>query len=208
MIMAYEISSRICGQSGSEAISGQWFGFWIADDSPSDLPGSGVVSEIAIYRQLWQRHEIASGDCARRKHLRQFIDMNRPKGLALTAILMAFCNAMIWATINPRRPPYSLRIFLFYTVVICIGYLFIWFYWHGRNWARIAVLLFSVLCIFNLGMWNSVSLSPLVLTTPAHIVMVSRAVLSVALLYWLNTYPVLEFFDRGKKQRPPKGFGP
>ncbi len=134
--------------------------------------------------------------------------MNRPKGLALTAILMALCNPMILATIKPGRPPYSLRLFLFYTVVICIEYLFIWFYWQGRNWARIAVLLYSILSIFNLVGWNRVYLSPLVRATPAHIVMVSNAVLSVALLYWLNTYPVLKFFERGKKQKPPKGFGP
>jgi hypothetical protein len=69
--------------------------------------------------------------------------MNRPKGLALTAILMALCNALIWATIKPGRPPYTQRMWLFFTFSICIGYLSFWFYWKGRNWARIAVLLVS-----------------------------------------------------------------
>jgi hypothetical protein len=45
----YEISSRICGQSNSESISGQRFGFWIADNSPA---GSGVVSAMGIFQQL------------------------------------------------------------------------------------------------------------------------------------------------------------
>lgn len=134
--------------------------------------------------------------------------MNRPKGLALTAILMAFCNAMLWATIKPGRPPYSLRMLGMFTVFICIGCVVIWFYWKGRNWARIAVLLFSGFSLFNLLNWNRVSLSPALLTTPTHIMMAARAVLGVALLYWLNTRPVLEFFYPENRQSPPRlGWG-
>jgi len=124
--------------------------------------------------------------------------MNRPKGLALTAIFMALCNAMIWATIKPGRPPYSQRMLVFFTFMICVGYFFIWFYWQGRNWARISVLLVSFASIPNLLNWNRVSLSPALLTTPAHILLATRAILGAALLYWLNTRPVVEFFKRDK----------
>jgi hypothetical protein len=128
--------------------------------------------------------------------------MNRPKGMALTAILMALCDAMLWATIKLGRPPYSLRMFVIDTVVICIGFFFVWFYWKGKNWARIAVLLASVLNIYNLRQWNRVSMSPALLTTPAHITLAANAVLGVALLYWLNTGPVRAFFTRDKGVRP------
>jgi hypothetical protein len=85
-----------------------------------------------------------------------------------------------------------------FTFVICIGYFFIWFYWNGRNWARIAVLLVSFASIPGLLNWNRVALSPALLTTPAHILLAARAVLGAALLYWLNTGPVVEFFKRDK----------
>ena len=141
------------------------------------------------------------------QHIRQCVGMNRPKGLALTAISMVLCNIMIWFTIKPGRPPYSLRMFFGFTVVICIGCFFIWFYWKGKNWARLTVLLFSVSSILNLGTWNSISSSPALLTTPVHALQLSRAVLGAFLLYWLNTDPAVGFFHRGKKPTPPPGFG-
>ena len=132
--------------------------------------------------------------------------MKRPKGMAATALLMALCNAVIWATIKPGRPPYSTRMFLAFTVLICVGYVFIWFYWQGRNWARVAVLLFSVWSICNLMAWNTVSTSPALLTTPAHVLMLFRAILGLFLLYWLNTRAVVEFFGASRKLKPPPAF--
>lgn len=122
--------------------------------------------------------------------------MNRPKGLALTVVLMAVCNAMLWATIKPGR---MLGLF---TVFICVGYVVIWFYWKGRNWARIGVLLFSGFSIVYLLNWNRISLAPSILAAPAHVMMASRAVLGGALLYYLNTRPVLDFFYPENKPAP------
>ncbi len=72
--------------------------------------------------------------------------MNRPRGLGLTALLMIVFNAMGWAIIDWSKP-HALAIFIISTILIVIGYVFIWFYWRGRNWARIAVLLCSLLSI-------------------------------------------------------------
>jgi hypothetical protein len=91
-----------------------------------------------------------------------------------------------------------------YTVAIGIGYFFIWFYWKGRNWARIAVLLVSFSSIPNILSWSRVSLSPALLPTPAHILLAARAVLGPALLYWLNTRPVVEFFKRDSHPCSPR----
>jgi hypothetical protein len=120
--------------------------------------------------------------------------MNRPKGLTLTAILMALCSVMILSTIRPGRPPYTLRMWGVFTVVICIECFGIWSYWKGRGWARIGALLYSGASIFNLFLWNTISLSPAAPTTPSHIIMATRAVLGAALLFYLNTRPVLDFF--------------
>ena len=132
--------------------------------------------------------------------------MDRPKGLTLTAILMGVCNASLLAAIRPGRPPYTLRMWVGFTVLVCIGYFAIWSYWKGRNWARIGILLFSGASIFNLLMWNRVSLSHSLLTTPTHTMMAARAVLGAALLYYLNTRPVVEFFY--SENTPPRlGWG-
>lgn len=134
-------------------------------------------------------------------------DMHRPKGLALSAALMAICNAMLWVALKPTRPPYTLRLFASYTVVIIVGYVFIWFYWKGKNWARITVLLFSGLFVLNLGLWNTVARTAAFRTMPAHILMASRAGLAAVLLYWLNTRRVREFFARSNKEEPAASLG-
>ena len=128
--------------------------------------------------------------------------MNRPKGLSLSAALMAVCNVMLWRVANPATHPHYLRTLTFWTVVIGIGFVVIWFYWQGKNWARIAVLIYSALCIWNLSAWSRFSSSPGLLTTPAQILLASKALLGVVLLFWLNTRPVREFFQ-SKSQLPP-----
>jgi hypothetical protein len=72
----------------------------------------------------------------------------------------------------------------------------------GKNWARISVLIVSGLNILNLRMWNTVA-RPYFHATPSHIMLATKALLSVALLYWLNTRPVVEFFKLNKAVVPP-----
>ena len=101
-----------------------------------------------------------------------------------------------------------MRRFLLFTIVFCIGYVVIWFYWKGKNWARIAVLLLSGSSIFNLFTWNHVAWSPGFWTTLAHGLLAARALLGLFLLCYLNTRPLLEFFYRDTKEADPKyGWG-
>jgi hypothetical protein len=159
---------------------------------------------MAIFQQLVEK-EVPRRACVRRSHLRQCFGMNRPRGLGLTAILMALCNAMLWSAFNYTKAPHALRLLALITLVICIGYFFIWFYWKGKNWARIAVLIFSGFSIFNLRLWDTVSRLQVFFVTPSHIMLAAKALLSVALLYWLNTAPVVHFFKRDKVVVPPQG---
>lgn len=129
--------------------------------------------------------------------------MNRPKGLTLTAVLMAVCHGMGWATIDYTKPQ-ILKTLGSFTLLICIGYVVIWFYWNGRNWARIGILLYSCTRISDLFTWNRIS--PLFLNTPTHIRIAASAILGGFLFYWLNTRPVVEFFY--PENAPPKlGWG-
>ena len=152
--------------------------------------------------------EFATVPCIALIHASNFCVMNRPKGLALTVALMSLSNAMLWATFQPMPGTYSVRRFLMFTVVICIGFVVIWFYWKGKNWARIGVLLFSGSSILNLFTWKQVAAFPGFQATPAHALLAARAVLGVFLLYYLNTRLLLEFFCRDTKETGPKyGWG-
>src|SRR5215471_6532646 len=150
----------------------------------SELLGRST-SEIGILQQL--RSKISG--------------MNRPRGLNLSALSMAFCNVMLLLVFRPATRPHHLRVLAFWTVVIGIGFVFIWFYWQGKNWARIAVLIYSALCIWNLSAWSRLTSNPYLRTAPTQVLLASRALLGVVLLFWLNTRAVREFFQ-SKSQLP------
>jgi hypothetical protein len=108
---------------------------------------------------------------------------------------MAICNAMGWFIIDYTKP-HARSAFVIFTVIIFVGYLVLWSYWNGRNWARILVLIESVVTIFNLHYWNA-SFATL-LKAPNRIMIASEAVLGIFLLFWLNTSTVRAFFKLGK----------
>jgi hypothetical protein len=114
----------------------------------------------------------------------------RPKGLRETSVFMSITNAMGWLIVDWSRPK-ALVTFIVFTVFIVIGYLVIWFYWKGRNWARILVLLASLLCLYNLRHWNHSGLLE-------RLMVGAEAMLAIFLLYWLNTRKVREFFIAAK----------
>jgi len=113
---------------------------------------------------------------------------NRPKGLSATALLMSVTNAMGWFIVDWNRPHAGFTFGVF-TILILIGYFFIWYYWQGRNWARIAVLLTSLLALYNLRYWSH---GPGI----KQVMVVSEGTLGIFLLYWLNTKTVRTYFKR------------
>ena len=74
-----------------------------------------------------------------------------------------------------------------------IGYCIIWFCWKGRNWARIAVLLISILSVLDL-----ISLAGPRTKNPVLVGI--WGVFGAFLLYWLNTRPIRGFFTQSKGQ--------
>jgi hypothetical protein len=118
--------------------------------------------------------------------------MKRPIGISLTALLMSICNAMGWLIIDWTNP-HARVTFALFTCLILLGYLFIWFYWKGRNWARIAILLTSLLTVFNLLSLNRGNFVN-------KVMVISEALLGIFLLWWLNTGTVRRYFA----QNPPR----
>jgi len=120
-------------------------------------------------------------------------DLQRPKGLTETAILMSITNAMGWLIVDWSKPS-ALTTFVIFTSFIFAGYLVIWFYWKGHNWARILVLLTCLLCLYNLRLFP-----PLGFTW--RLMIGSEAVLAVFLLIWLNMPKVRLYFRTPKRTK-------
>jgi len=99
---------------------------------------------------------------------------------------MSLLNALGWAIIDWRAPT-ARTVFLTNTAMILAGYVVIWFLWQGRNWARILVLLTSVLALVNLLTWGKLGIV-------GDLMIGSEAALAVFLLIWLNTANVRAYF--------------
>lgn len=115
----------------------------------------------------------------------------QPKGLTETAVLMSLTNALGWFIVDWSKP-HAAIIFSVFTILILVGYFVIWFYWRGRNWARILVLLTSLLCFYNLRHFFRGGIVE-------RVMIGSEAVLAVFLLFWLNSPNVKAFFRALKK---------
>jgi len=122
--------------------------------------------------------------------------MNRPKGLQLTAWIMVALVVAGWLRANywpPHNQPAHLHTFTIalLLVVRITAFICIFYYGQGRNWARIAVLLTSVVAILGLvGLRHE--------DFPGQIIGAAMGLLGAFFLYWLNTRPVREFFKRGR----------
>jgi len=120
--------------------------------------------------------------------------MARPLGLTLTALLMAILNTIGWILILAhRKSPMRTSFLVLLIALFGIGYCIVWFYWMGRNWAGIAVLLTSILSVLDL-----ISLASPRTKNPMMVGV--WGILGVFFLYWLNTQPVRGFFKPSKGQ--------
>ncbi len=118
-------------------------------------------------------------------------ELVKPKGLKETTILMCIFNISGLIFYDPNQKYISFEIFLF-IVLIAISYLLLWFYWQGNNWARILVIIGSLLSLGNLyGIKKYSFLQASVL--------IAEAALGLFLLWWLNTEPAKTYFGRSKK---------
>jgi hypothetical protein len=83
-------------------------------------------------------------------------------------------------------PPRLVEVFVG-SVIIGLSYVVLWHYWKGKNWARIVVLIGSVVVLLNL-------LAFPVASTLQRGALLLRGLLAGFLLIWLNKSPVREFF--------------
>jgi hypothetical protein len=110
----------------------------------------------------------------------------KPKGLKETAILMGISNVWIYLLVN-YKSQHVVFVLTCLTVLVLLTYVVLWFYWCGKNWARILVILSSLVSLLNIMKIkenNSVQAA----------IIVAEAVLGLYLLWWLNTSEVKRYF--------------
>jgi len=121
--------------------------------------------------------------------------MNRPKGVLVTAWMMIVLNVTGWILEYwPQRASLAdLHEFGFASLALIsvairiTAFVCIYYFVRGRNWARVAVLLTSVLAVLGLfRLYHE--------ATAHRINGVAWGTLGVFFLYWLNTHPIREFF--------------
>jgi hypothetical protein len=108
---------------------------------------------------------------------------------------MSITNAMGWAIIDWSKP--SARVmFVIFTILFAIGCVVLWFFWEGRNWARILVLLTSLLAFYNLRYFFRGGIID-------RVMIGSEAAIAMFLLVWLNSSEVKSFFVATNKRENP-----
>ena len=110
----------------------------------------------------------------------------KPKGLYTTFIVMCLMNLTGFAFVNPQVGSVSGQ-FAFIGLIIAFSYVVLWYYWRGKNWARILVIVASVVALVNLFFLPMFSFAQ-------RIVIIAEACLAVFLLWWLNTRAVRAYF--------------
>ena len=115
----------------------------------------------------------------------------KPKGLLETTIAMCVMNMAGLLFVDPRIGHMAVQYAVF-AAIIAVTYLVLWYYWQGKNWARILVLLTGCVAILNL----------LALPTSSYIanaLLVVESIFGVSMLWWLNSTSVKSYFTGAQK---------
>ena len=111
--------------------------------------------------------------------------MNKPAGLKETTLLVCVFNVAGFFLV-----PWHLAPLFGCAIIVALSYVFLRNYWTGRNWARVLVMLTSVIALLNL-------LGLLEMQLTVRIIVVAEALLGVYLLYWLTRAPIVSYFKNG-----------
>ncbi len=128
--------------------------------------------------------------------------MARPAGVTVTTIMMCFTNFLGFFLVNwaPRPRHHPGILFAMYTVIIMIGYVALWHFWIGKNWARWLVFASSLLALWNL--WGLRKPVPPQFYSAVRVPMVlAEGLIALFLIVYLNLPEVRDWFT-SKKRTP------
>ena len=115
----------------------------------------------------------------------------RPKNLTTISIVLAILNCLQFVFWQNSPPEYETSISVF-TGVVLLAFGIIYCLAKGQNWARIIIIIVSVIVIpgplisFDYG-------------TVGIVISILETITGIYLLYWLNTAPVRAYFKDTKK---------
>ncbi len=112
------------------------------------------------------------------------------RGHFATTLAMGLVNFTCFVNLNWSHRTTAVLVIL----IFLVSYPFLWFYWKGRNWARLLVLFVSAVAVLNLGFL----IYPLGNGTLHVLSLIANASLGIFLLYWLNRKDVKEWFKSKK----------
>lgn len=115
----------------------------------------------------------------------------RPKWLKEVTALLCIFNISGYAFIDINSKHLSHELII-YTTLIIISYCVLWYFWHGKNWARILVILGSVLSLAGLVTMGKHTYAQICID-------LAEAAIGVFLLWWLNTQRLKDYFTRSKE---------
>jgi hypothetical protein len=125
---------------------------------------------------------------------------SRPQGVGLTALALGACivieliRSLSHLFGGPLTAPLNVGQFL-QSVFRCLALLLVWQYWKGRDFARVFVLLGSLLVVVRaVAFLADHNLDPAALMSRP--LSFFQALLAVFLLYWLNTPPLRAWFKK------------
>jgi hypothetical protein len=112
----------------------------------------------------------------------------RPQGLSAITIAMCITNAMGWFIV-PLNGEQVIAHLAINSLLILIGYVVLWYFWLGKNWARWLVLINCAVCFFNLFLLGKHG-------AMADVMVVSEAAIAAFLVVWLNIPHTRAYFVR------------
>lgn len=105
---------------------------------------------------------------------------------------MAVLNFLGYANLWDVPKDGVIIVFIGTTVVIAVGYVVLWYYYQGWKWARLAVILTSLVILPN----NYWAIENRVKNPVLKVVDIAEMMVAVFLLVWLNTSTAKVYFKR------------
>src|ERR1700731_2738360 len=114
----------------------------------------------------------------------------RPKGMLESTVAIGVLNLTAFVNLNWDHRSVVVATLL----IVLVSYFLLWFFWKGRNWARLLFLFLSVVAVLDLLT---------LVRPPGNVVLYDAGVIAWALLglfflYWLNREDVREWFKNPK----------
>ena len=114
----------------------------------------------------------------------------RPRGMLASTVAIGVLNLTAFVNLNWAHRSVVVATLL----IVLVSYVLLWFFWEGRNWARLLFLFLSVVALLDLLT---------LVRPPGNVVLYDAGVIAWALLglfflYWLNREDVREWFKNPK----------